>query len=129
MKICSACKQEKVDKDFYVNNRLACKLTSQCKTCILDYSKKKRLSNPAEVKRKQRAADLKKRYNITPEEYDRMLREQDNKCGICNQHKKLGIDHCHKSGKVRMLLCINCNSSVGIVENCNTNYEDILKYI
>ena len=69
-----------------------------------------------------RNKQLKKRYNITIDDYDRMLQEQKGVCAIChkpetseNQYgiKRLCVDHCHKSGKVRGLLCFSCNSMLG----------------
>ena len=68
---------------------------------------------------------LKHRYEITPEQYDKMLKEQDYVCAICKQHnatgKSLSVDHNHKCcpGKkscgdcVRALLCFKCNTTLG----------------
>lgn len=47
-----------------------------------------------------------------------MLHNQGNKCKICETHesefdKRLAVDHCHKTGKVRGLLCSSCNTSLG----------------
>ena len=65
-----------------------------------------------------------RRLHTTPEHYYKMLKEQDNKCSICNKEETrksrtdskicaLAIDHCHKSGKIRDLLCHNCNTGLG----------------
>jgi hypothetical protein len=62
---------------------------------------------------------LKAEYGITPEQYDAMLRAQGGRCAIClgrepgNWHNKLVIDHDHKTGRVRELLCHNCNMFIG----------------
>jgi len=66
---------------------------------------------------------LKKRYGITQEQYLVMLAEQDGKCAICGREesalsrsgkiKPLAVDHCHTTGKVRKLLCFNCNNGLG----------------
>jgi recombination endonuclease VII len=64
-------------------------------------------------------AVLKKRcetlYGISLEDYDRMFAEQGGRCRICKRKSKrpLFIDHCHVSGRVRGLLCNNCNCLIG----------------
>ena len=64
----------------------------------------------------------KRRYGIPEGEYDRMLVSQNGVCAICRQPEKnkrkgklfrLSIDHHHDSGKVRGLLCANCNRAIG----------------
>ena len=71
-------------------------------------------------KDKYRINDLFKKYGITLEEYKKLLDKQNNKCAICSQDidsdsrkKNLSVDHCHKTGRVRGLLCSNCNSGLG----------------
>jgi hypothetical protein len=61
---------------------------------------------------------------ITQEDYDRMFQAQDGKCAICgsesagiNGRKNFCVDHNHKTGKVRGLLCHNCNVSVGLMKD------------
>lgn len=72
----------------------------------------------------QRRYDWKRRYGITPEDYERMAKEQNNCCAICSQpvenltkRDKLCIDHDHKTGKVRGLLCGGCNAHLAVLEN------------
>ncbi len=60
-----------------------------------------------------------KRYNLTEDDYARMLAEQKGVCHICSKPpngRVLCVDHCHKSGKVRALLCSRCNLIVGLIE-------------
>ena len=57
-----------------------------------------------------------KRYGITVDDYNQMLAEQNGACAICKcppTTKRLAIDHCHTTGKVRGLLCGPCNVSLG----------------
>lgn len=66
---------------------------------------------------------IKKRYGITEDDYERLLVAQGGKCGCCggdspnnrrNERRgKWHIDHCHATGKVRGLLCMNCNAGLG----------------
>ena len=61
---------------------------------------------------------LQTNYGITLEEYNLLSEEQSKKCKICNQNcptgKSLAVDHNHKTGKVRGLLCKNCNIGLGM---------------
>ena len=60
-----------------------------------------------------------KKYGITSAEYDRLLAAQDGVCAICGTGDEgrgrdfLHVDHCHKTGKVRGLLCFHCNAGIG----------------
>lgn len=69
-------------------------------------------------------------YGISPERYHEMLKEQGNCCAICEQPSKraMSIDHDHKTGKVRGLLCDPCNLSLGHIEK-DGFLEKALKYI
>jgi hypothetical protein len=65
---------------------------------------------------KRRSSRFKERlnkYGITIEQYEEILKKQSGLCAICNRKKRLCIDHCHKTGKVRGLLCFNCNALLG----------------
>lgn len=62
---------------------------------------------------------LKHRYGITKEEYISMLEGQGGGCALCGvpeSEKTLYVDHCHKTGKVRGILCPKCNTTVGQIE-------------
>lgn len=61
---------------------------------------------------------LKSRYGITLEEYNNKFIEQNESCAICKIHQDdikicLSVDHCHKTGKIRGLLCSSCNILLG----------------
>lgn len=59
---------------------------------------------------------LKKAYGITEEDYQQMLTNQGGLCGVCKKPQKSGrrlaVDHCHKTKRIRGLLCQSCNSKV-----------------
>jgi len=57
-------------------------------------------------------------YNISWREYETMLNKQDNKCLIClTVPKRSNVDHCHKTGKVRGILCSRCNAVLEFIED------------
>lgn len=93
--------------------------------------KKWRDANVERVKTKLREFNLKKKYGLTVEEYDQMLADQDGHCAICpvepTPTKRLAVDHCHKTGKVRSLLCHTCNNHLGIYERRCSDFETYLE--
>lgn len=57
-----------------------------------------------------RAAYLKKTYNLTEREWERLQDEQQGRCAICRcKPRRLVVDHNHQTGRVRGLLCDRCN--------------------
>lgn len=84
--------------------------------------------------------DRKKTYGITSDEYAKMLADQNEVCAICRKpealvHKKTGrlralsVDHCHKSGKVRGLLCGHCNNGLGAFKDSIERLEFAIAYL
>lgn len=62
-----------------------------------------------------------RRFGLTPEQYDDMLAAQQFSCAICRKHqtlfkRRLAVDHHHETGKVRALLCDNCNKGIGCLQ-------------
>lgn len=71
-------------------------------------------NNPLAVKKYV----LKRRYKVTVEQYSTLFEKQKGCCAICEAHqskfkKALHVDHCHESGRIRGLLCVNCNTALG----------------
>lgn len=58
------------------------------------------------------------RYKLRPEDYKRMLTKQKGRCAICRGKQKirLSVDHNHNTKKLRGLLCVKCNTSLGYIE-------------
>jgi hypothetical protein len=82
------------------------------------------------VREKSRIAHIKRKFGLSAEEYDRMLQEQNGVCAICGMKCKTGfnlaVDHNHDTGKIRGLLCKNCNTALGLLKE---NPENMLKAI
>ena len=58
-------------------------------------------------------------YGLTAEDYQRLLAAQNGACAVCRQisERRLCVDHCHATGEVRGLLCSNCNTAIGLLDD------------
>lgn len=94
------------------------------------YTKK----NPVKYRNMLKKSNLKRQYGISLEEYEEMFSSQGGKCKICFDYEKgidprtelpfnLAVDHDHKTGRIRGLLCANCNRAIGLFKD---NPETIL---
>ncbi len=76
---------------------------------------------------------IKSQYGILPHKYKEMQIAQDNRCAICGdlspEGKKLNIDHNHKTGKIRELLCRNCNLALGLLKDSFEVVEKAFLYL
>lgn len=75
----------------------------------------KRRSLPRGGLVRARSAQSLKRYGLTVEQYEAMEDAIDGVCPICTWSERLVVDHCHGTGKVRGLICRNCNSALGLM--------------
>lgn len=75
------------------------------------------------------------RHGLTAREYDFLLQKQSGVCAICKKRRKnkngtnLTVDHSHKTGKVRGLLCNQCNLALGLLEDCKARLLRAAKYL
>jgi hypothetical protein len=99
------------------------------KARVLAYSKTYRQKNPEKVRAACRATyhrypdrnvykRLRHDFGMTPDAYHGLLEQQNHKCAICGIDEKhlkrrLAVDHCHNTGKIRNLLCDMCNRGIG----------------
>lgn len=117
--VCSTCK---------INPRE--KQRSQCKHCINASNKSKILTEEEKhVKKVSRIASL---YSVDRGEAERLLSIKS--CEVCGgtnggADRQLHIDHCHKTGKVRGVLCFNCNATLGHVDDDCKRLIDLVRYI
>ena len=143
MKRCKRCGLEKALEDFYRSAGMRDGHRNDCKACNLEEKRQRYLADPAavkarvkrwqeenperlnayrrarrlepEVKRRERAGHLKRKYGITIEQYDDMLDTQGGGCAICKRPPRdipLHVDHDHETGAVRGLLCFPCNNAL-----------------
>jgi hypothetical protein len=100
---------------------------------VYDLNKRNRTSKPDQYKASGRRTRLKRTYSITPEAVDSMLKEQGSGCAICGTRdfgpRGSNIDHCHETGKVRGLLCINCNQALGKFKDDTSLLKKAIEYL
>lgn len=80
---------------------------------------RRKVSDPTQRERNTAHRRLRK-YGVTPEQYDHMVTQQGGVCACCGEPPKarsLHVDHDHKTGKVRQLLCLKCNTAIGFLEH------------
>ena len=99
-----------------------------------EYVSRWRSENPERSQEIEEKATLKKRYGVTPEDYDRMLEERGGCCEICgrsgaNCKRSLCIDHDHLTGNLRGLLCAKCNLGIGYFSDNTTLLENAKVYL
>jgi hypothetical protein len=117
-KVCTSCGEEKPVTDFHWHYKSKGIRRHSCKVCRSEVEKE-RQRQPEFVKSRA-AYQLKKNYGITQEEYDEKLVYQQGGCKICglaSKTKKLAVDHCHTTGKIRDLLCGPCNTGLGLFQD------------
>jgi hypothetical protein len=78
-----------------------------------------------------------KQLGIPVEQYEAMLKKQNGLCAVCKKRRPcnrggsdmLNVDHCHKTGKIRGLLCGHCNRVLGLVEDSPKLLEALAAYL
>lgn len=86
----------------------------KCSESVREAARKRYAANPEKYKLYQ----VSRSYGLTPEQYREMFAVQDDRCKICKRHqsefpKAFAVDHCHRTGKIRGLLCNSCNAGLG----------------
>lgn len=124
VKRCYMCK-EHLSLDLFYKNQ------SACKPCQRDYRR-----NNVDVRFKEGLAAWKhglKKLGLTPDDYDELFEKQGGVCAICNREdangRRLAVDHCHETGKIRGLLCRKCNMGIGLLGDNADLVEKALCYL
>lgn len=133
MYTCKKCGVLKELSEFYKTTDRKSGHKTVCKECIK--------ADPLSEKRKEYMRNygknyhLKTKYNLTQDEYNQLLVKQNHKCAICGIdekeafRKKLYVDHCHTSGKVRELLCHPCNAGLGLLKESIPTLANAIAYL
>ncbi len=112
-KICRVCGLKKHGTCFSVHKRSLDGLQTYCKDC--KYNRQ-----------------LMDSFGITLADYDKMFEEQDGNCAICGLpeiNRRLSVDHCHATDKIRGLLCMRCNTAMGLVDDDIDKLLNMVRYL
>lgn len=107
MRQCQRCKENKEVICFAKARRV-------CKDCIYKQTRNRYSDNY------RKGNQLKSKYGITLEQYNKMLEQQAGVCKICkkkDEYRELCVDHNHNNGKIRGILCNRCNRAVGMLND------------
>ena len=142
---CPKCKEEKLFSAFGKDKSKKTGLSSHCLDCVLktrkasyaknlDVEKQKLKAYYHSNKDQFRAYSLKALYGISADAYKEMLVQQKDACKICKTHtnnlkRKLFVDHCHETGKVRGLLCQHCNTMLGNAKDNLLVLQSAINYL
>jgi len=127
-KTCIKCNQIKELSTFGRNKANKDGLRGECKACSNCWHRERRKENSESIKaydamRRQRDAlkikdqRLQRKYGITLDQYNDMIKQQNGVCAICNKPGKLVVDHNHGTGRVRGLLHTSCNRAIGYLQD------------
>lgn len=132
-KKCSTCRLDKPRTEFNFDKSRKDGHTHRCKPCARLRNRKYK----GMYRNKDRNRVLNWKYKgiiLSIAGYDQMLIDQDGRCAICSRHhsefsKKLAVDHDHATGKIRGLLCSNCNTGIGKLGDNAERVRSAMEYL
>lgn len=113
---CNRCKVKLTVKNTYPSLRKS--KHHVCKPCHVKLSYKWKNRNKEKELRIDRRHRLFKKYGLTLEEYEYLFNKQLGSCALCfkeHPRRALSVDHDHKTGQIRGLLCDRCNLAIGLL--------------
>lgn len=144
MKTCSVCGTTKPLDEFHRMAKGPQGRCSDCKPCRLRRVREYRKANQGKEQARQRAYNAKnqewrreydlwykraRKYGLTRADFEAMMKVQGGSCAICRTSTKLVVDHCHESGRVRGLLCSNCNTGLGMFGDDTSRLGGAIEYL
>ena len=127
MKACSKCCESKPFSEFYRSHSGYPRdgFSYKCKACSAAYYR----DNRDRYIERDRRRKVKRLYGLTVEEYDAIIARECAVCGAGPAERKIGLDHCHASGKVRDALCAQCNVALGMADDSPERLEALAAYL
>jgi hypothetical protein len=113
---CLTCERVLPTASFYTDARTPSGLRASCKDC---------------TKRSTRTSTLRLKYGLTEAAYAELVLDQDGVCAVCGEvpPRALVVDHCHRTGKVRALLCDACNKALGLMKDDSARLRMAARYV
>ena len=132
LKHCGCCAKDLPLQMFAKNAAKKDGLQERCTPCRAQHHQATKHKRPKQTKEQKRRY-LMSSYGLTKDEFDAMLKKQNNCCAICGSSDwgkpSPSIDHCHTTGKVRGLLCNNCNRGLGLLKDSTEVIKNAIKYL
>jgi hypothetical protein len=139
-KQCCVCKTVKPFSEFYNYKNKNDNKSYRCKPCDDDARKKWKKNNPEKAHLSQRERNLKHRFGVDLDWYQTQLKKQNYCCAICKVKENnvikgnradisFAVDHCHKTGKIRGLLCNQCNRALGLFKDSSELITKAIEYL
>lgn len=134
MKKCRTCKKNKLLTEFHSHASCSQGVRPDCKVCLAPYHSKKSKNYVKNNPEKRRSTILFGKYGIDHIKFDQMLIEQNYQCKICGSTDPgpkgvFAVDHCHKTSKVRGLLCYLCNMGLGSFKDNTDILQNAIQYL
>ena len=145
MKKCTICKEFKSLDNYTKDKRTKTGLDYACRPCKRTIARKYKIDYPERIyaynkkwaathKDQRKKANLKSDYGLDLSAYNQLLTKQLNSCAICLKSqevikKALCVDHDHKTGRIRGLLCDLCNRGLGHFFDNECNLERAVEYL
>ena len=140
---CRRCRLLLPEESFYPKNKDGSVLRTICKKCMYKYQIRWVKKNREKVdvyhqnyKNKHsdrlKSKDLKRRLGITLDDKNRMIEKQNSRCYVCDKKLEFSqccVDHDHNTGKIRKILCTNCNKGLGIFKDDVKLLEKLVLYL
>jgi hypothetical protein len=128
LKTCSHCEEELPLDSFKKNKDGKLGRHSICKICCSNRDKMRYANGDTYAVR------LKKLYGLSVSEYEEMYNEAGGCCQVCGVkeselNRRLAVDHCHSTGKVRGLLCGKCNTALGQLDDDLNRISSLYSYL
>nr|WP_240528300.1 endonuclease VII domain-containing protein [Streptomyces amritsarensis] len=113
-KYCLGCGEVKPHDEWHRNKSAVDGLATRCKACrVVD----------------GRIGHLKRAYGITEAQCGEMIAAQGGLCRICLKAPAAHVDHCHETGRVRGVLCFNCNTAIGLLGDDPGTIQRAISYL
>lgn len=140
MKTCTVCKQAQSLENFYSRKSAKDGKGYRCKICDNKARLKWQSDNPEKAHTSQRGRNLKHKYGVDLVWYEEQLKKQNYSCAICGIKENkvdrggraelsFAVDHCHTTGKVRGLLCNQCNRALGMFKDSIELINNAIDYL